>query len=291
MKKLLLCLLLPACAHQLSAQDSTSLNDKTSLFSFDINYLSDNVYLGRKDSVVIPYITPGITYKHRSGLFAAASISYLPNEGRIDQFTLDAGYYFGRKGWDNGITISKSFYSSESFNIAADLNSSISASTSYDFGFIKPGLYGSVSLASKPDYSLTVSLEHSFDLLEERLSITPMVSLSASTQNYFESYTSTRKFGKGRKAKNIETTEDVVGASKFKILDYELSASVEYNFKNFQFYFTPTYAIPTNPNMVIKTVKRPILPDIVTNITEKTENQFYWTLGVTYDLKLKRKSG
>ena len=52
----------------------------------NINYLNNNVYLGRKDSVPSPYITASLGYYHKSGLFVNASASYLmePGQGRID---------------------------------------------------------------------------------------------------------------------------------------------------------------------------------------------------------------
>src|SRR5277367_2583446 len=35
----------------------------------NINYLSNNVYLGRKDSILSPYFTASLGYYHKSGLF------------------------------------------------------------------------------------------------------------------------------------------------------------------------------------------------------------------------------
>src|ERR1700674_4101386 len=67
---------------------------KKSYWQAGINYLSDNVYLGRKDSVKIPYISPSIGYYDKSGFYVNGSLSLLPSSGNshIDMASLEAGY-------------------------------------------------------------------------------------------------------------------------------------------------------------------------------------------------------
>ena len=70
--------------------------------SLSINYLTNSVYNGRKDSVLTPYITTSLAYYDKSGLFVNGSLSYLSRAGssRIDLFNLEAGYDFSKDGFD-----------------------------------------------------------------------------------------------------------------------------------------------------------------------------------------------
>lgn len=71
-------------------------NDKVSYGLISINYISDAVFMGRKDSISAPYLYPSILYHHKSGLYAKGSFSYLTkaNESRIDLFLITAGIDF-----------------------------------------------------------------------------------------------------------------------------------------------------------------------------------------------------
>lgn len=82
------------------AQEKISKNgdstEKRSHWVVGTTYQSNDVYLGRKDSVSIPYITPSIGYHDKSGLFITGSVSYLPgnNANRIDVATIEGGYSY-----------------------------------------------------------------------------------------------------------------------------------------------------------------------------------------------------
>lgn len=80
-----------------------------SYFSLGLNYLSNSVYNGRKDSLATPYLTPSLGYYDKSGFFVSGSLSYLMRTGasRIDLFSLDAGYDFSIKKFDGEIAVSK----------------------------------------------------------------------------------------------------------------------------------------------------------------------------------------
>src|SRR5580765_201191 len=84
-----------------------------------LSYLSDNVYLGRKDSVAVPYISPSIGYYHKSGFYVNSSLSVIPVSGetRIDLVTFEGGYTYSAKKLNVEISVSKEFYSDESYNV------------------------------------------------------------------------------------------------------------------------------------------------------------------------------
>jgi hypothetical protein len=256
-------------------------NPTKSYGKLSINYLNNSVYNGRQDSILTPYITPSLGYYDKSGFYIDGSLSYLARSGssRIDLFNIEAGYDFSAGDFDGGISAGKSFYNTNSTNVKAEVTGSVLSNVAYDFGFIRPHLEGGINFGKKPDYLLTLGLEHSFHTVSERLLVTPSFLANASTRNYYGSYYNKRKIGGRRKISNGITytaTADVRDASRFKFLDYEFSLPVEYTVHQFIFSITPTYAVPTNPAVVtVQLIPSTGQVPAPKTITENIANRFY----------------
>jgi len=272
----------------INAQDNSNddSSPKRSYFKLGVNYINDNVYLGRKDSVKVPYLTPSIGYYSKSGFYITGSFSYLPSSGesRIDVFNLEAGYDFTIKKLEGEIYINKDFYNAKSFSVKSELSANATANFGYDIGFIKPSLGGSINFGSTNDYALTGGLNHSFSLNDDKLSISPAINFNASTQNYYNSYYQKRKYANSRKGKNggYDITAIALNVNNFKIMDYELSVPFEYTVNKITLNFTPTYAIPTNPNQVVLDVKSSNGGSYTKTYTEKLANTFFWSFEISY---------
>jgi hypothetical protein len=258
-------------------------------FRAGIDYLSNNVYFGRKDTVNTPYLTASLGYYHKSGLFINSSASYLTSSGenRIDLFTIEAGYVFSAGHFQGLLTASKFFYNSESSVVDADLKGSFSFLGAYDLGPFKLVATPELIFSNRTDFASTLGVEHSFYALRHNLDITPTFNASGSTQNYYNSYYRDRKFGpRLRKITNSGTlftiSGEVVDASQFKILDYEFSIPVNYVFKRFTFTITPSYIIPVHPAVVKLTTQVLNLPPKTRTGKEKLDNSFYCQAGVSY---------
>src|SRR2546423_10775807 len=157
-----------------SAQEKDDKEEKdNSYFKVGLSYLSDNVYLGRKDSVAIPYLTPSLGYYHKSGLFITASGSYLSTESRMDAVTIEAGYSFSKNKLDGEFSVGKDFYSNQSYSVKSEMQGDASAFLGYDLGFIKPSVTGTLSFGTTTDYAATLGVEHAFTTSDEKLDITP----------------------------------------------------------------------------------------------------------------------
>jgi len=267
------------------AQDSDSVSathKRKSYLKAEISYLSDNVYLGRSDSVKTPYITPSLTYHHKSGLFAGAGANLLGTTGNLDMFNITGGYALSKGNWDAEIVANKYFYSSSSYTVRSEMKGDISLYSGYDLGFIEPSINAGITFGDATDYSATFGLEHEFSFLNDNFSVTPGVFTTAASQNYYNAYYQKRRYSTNRKGKTVQqdvsaSTED---AAKFRILDYELSLPLEYRQKRMTFSFTPTYAIPVNPNSVKITVTTPNAQR--TKIAYETlTNRFFWTANVS----------
>jgi len=258
-----------------------------SYFEAGMNYQSNNVYLGRKDSMTLPYFIPTISYYHRSGFYISASAAWLSSStaSRIDEFTLEAGYTFSAGNYSGDLTASKYFYSSQSTSVTSEIKGALSYQSSYEFGFIRPTFAGVLSFGNKTDFEGSFGLEHSFALCQGKLEITPIFQANASTLNYYSNYYKTRRFArKGKKAVTgtVAITGTVANPSEFRILDYEPSLLVTFKTSKFKFSFTPTYAIPVNPAEIDLHYVYSTGTTADKKNTEKIGNSFFWTLGMNY---------
>ncbi|MBC7417581.1 MAG: hypothetical protein H7325_05460 [Pedobacter sp.] len=285
---ILFCFSLQGLKAQKNADDSTA---KTSYWVAGISYLSNSVYLGRKDSLRAPYITPIIGYYNKSGFYITGALSYLSTSthSQIDLFELETGFTFTANNLDGSISAYKDFYNSKSYGVKSDTKGSLNCYLDYDLGFIKPNIQAEIAFSSKSDYSAALGLEHTFYAADDNIDITPSFLLFASTQNYYSSYYNKRKYSPRRKKANnpdvASITAVLPNAAKFKIMDYEFSVPVNYTVGNFTFNVTPTLALPTNPATVILTVK-PLNGNTYTETNaEKLSNVFYWSVGVTFLLE------
>jgi hypothetical protein len=287
-KKVLLFVGLCCLLQSLKAQDSTeNAVPEKSHWEAGLSYLNNSIYLGRKDTLKVPYLTPSISYYNKSGFYFSSSLSYLNSggESRIDLFEMTAGYLFTINKFEGDISIAKDFYNTQSKNVKSETKGYTNISLSYDFGFIKPSLQGGVTFSNKDDYNAGFSLEHSFYAFDDNLEIDPSFLINASTQNYYGSYYTKRRYsGKRKKQTGPGTIINgyLPNAAEFKIMDYEWSAPVNYSLGKFLFNFTPTLAMPVNPNIVVLTITPPSGISTTKTRTEKLSNVFFWSAGVTY---------
>ncbi len=263
--------------------DLYTADKKKSYLTAGISYLSNNVYLGRKDSATLPYLNFNLNYYFKSGFFIDGSANYLADSSsRIDVVNFDGGYSFTSGNYSGEAVFTKYFYNSQSTNVKSNVKSSISYFNSYDFGFIAPTFTTFLNFGTKTDVGATFGLEHAFYAIDDNLDITPTFNINGSTQNYYSNYYKTRSVKKKKKVLTSSVTGIVLNASKFKILDYEASLPVNYITGKFTFSADPVYAIPVHPSVVEVITKS--LAGVTTTkyVTEKLKNTFFITLGVTY---------
>jgi hypothetical protein len=269
-------------------KESDSLFLKTSYWIASLNYLSDNVYMGRRDSVKIPYISPSLGYYNKSGLYINSSVSYLPTPGsnRIDLVTVEGGYSFILKNLDGQISANKYFFNSQSTNVRSEIKASIVAQGAYDLSVIKPTFQTAMNFGLRTDYSLGLGMEHSFYAFDENLDVTPGFVVNASTQNYYEAYYNRRRYNGKRKRKTTgisyyDISADVTGASKFKLLDYELSVPLNYTIQKFTINFTPTLAVPVNPAHIVYTITPSSGSPYKRKFNEKLGDDLFFQTGIS----------
>lgn len=260
---------------------------KRSHLDVGMSYQSDNVYLGRKDSARLPYYIPAVSYYHKSGVYASASIGYLKNStvSRLDLITLEAGYMFTAHKYQGMFTASKYFYNSQSTNVTSAITSSIAYQNGYDLGPVKPSLTVTLNIGDKVDYEGRLEIGHTFTLLNDNLDLSPSVSVAGSTLHYYDYYRKRRytiKNKKGTQTGMADVSGSVLDASTFKLLDYELLAPIEYTIGKCTFSFTPIYSIPVNAVTIGIHTARDNGTTVDRTKTEGIEDAFYFTLGVNF---------
>ena len=296
-----------------SDQSATETNTNTdhSYFKAGLSYLSNNVYNGRKDSLVVPYLTPSIGYYNKSGFFAKASVSALVSNyaQRIDLIELEAGYRFQIQDQFSGsITASRPFYNTASTSVKSETLGELDADFSWNIASavsLNAGA-GYMATTANADKYINLGLSHEFIFGEnEEWSMEPSVVFNFGTRNYYDQYTQNRhlktgKIKKGAKDSTltdggniktvVNTTVTTVDANKLLMLDSELSLSMYYDAGKWSFFATPTYAIPVNPATYVTTITtdRTFANGSTThntrtsNSTETISNTFYMELGVSY---------
>lgn len=270
-----------------AATDSTT--PTPSHLQLNVVYESNNVYLGRADSTILPLLTPEISYIFKSGfeIDFSVGISLIAPSPHLNSWSLDGSYTFNPGNYSGSVTVTIANYSVNSGSVNAVQNGSLAYNSTYTFSFIQPSLNLTYTFADHPDYQVSFALQQEFDFLHNgNLSFTPTATMNASTQNYYNSYYQNKRYSISRPGKpplpaNVSVSGEVLNSGEFQILDYEFSAPVNFSAGKWSFDFTPTVAIPVNPADIKLTTKIDN-QTFVKTYKEKLPNVFYIQVGVTY---------
>lgn len=247
-----------------------------------IQYTSDYYYMGRADSATAPYLSPSIAYYHKSGLSLRSSLSYLTaaGEGRVDLFTLSAGYdYFGEKV-ATGISVAEYIFSDQSYAIQAEMSTYLNAYVGYDFSVFMLYADASLGFSEGTDVFVGAEINRSFYAIKSKLRITPAVYINAGSQQYYNEYYTQRSTqtgsGKGKGKGAVQPSPQSVRlleSDKFQVLDYEADVQVSYSFGNIRIFVSPTWTFPINPSTVVSDQG---------TYEEDLKNGFYWSSGIRF---------
>ncbi len=256
-----------------SLDDEDDPYDTKSYFMGGFNYLSDNVYLGRRDTLTIPYYTPYIGYHYKNGLYAKGMVSYTTAKGgTIDLTTIEAGWDHSFNDHFNcGVNFDKFFYNKNSLSVRANSKGSGGVYGQFNNDIIEPQITFDLNINSKStDYVIGIILDHDFKLLNKTLHIIPTVGFSSGTQNYYDEYFINRLNKKDKKG-NVKTA--ISNPNRLVPLVYEISTKVTYRVNKWLFTLTPNYVIPLSPATITINKK---------TSQEKLSNSFYVELDICH---------
>jgi len=238
--------------------------DKKASFKIGVNYLSNNVFMGRADTVRTPTILPEMKYIFKNGIYLAATANYIPNRvtNKLDGGSAVFGYDFDiTDDLTGGASFTKLFYAANSTQIGSSIGSTINANLSYNIADVITPIvsvdYNFLKQDFGHDIFVNAGISHDFAIdgifgEKDLLIISPSANLNAGTQNFYDAYFILKKYKLTKKALALEQAAESLiirredQLSKFKLLDYELSAPVEYKTGVLILSFTPTYAIAEN---------------------------------------------
>lgn len=257
-----------------------------SYLSADLYFISDAVFMGRKDSITAPYLYPLITYHHKSGLYARGSFSYLTKseESRIDLFLATVGYDFTVKKLNGDISLTKYFFNDDSYNVISQVTADITANLTYDFDILNLALSGSTffNKESSSDFILSSEVSHDFVTSNNKFQISPSIGINMGSQNFYDEYYINKQIGGGGGngfgnnsggTTTTITTVSVQEGEKFNLLSVDFSLPIWYSNKSLTLLFLPTYVIPQNASTFV-------VDDVV--VEEDLENTFYWMAGFSF---------
>ena len=294
---LLFALMVPAFYFGLIAQNikkpvKEKSSDTPSYVLADLSYINDAVFMGRRDSIAAPYIFPSIGYYDTSGFFADASASYLTGSeaNRVDLFLISAGYLFSSEKLSGGISGTAYFFNEDSYNVQSETVADLTGLLAYDFKAFEVTLSASsyFNTESAADFFVGAMIDRTFYAADHKLLIAPSIAVHAGSQYFYQEYYSTSRLGNrkgqgmgsGSTEPTLITSVEIAEASKFNLLNIELSLPLHYYHKQFIFSFTPVLAFPQS-SATITTAD--------TVITEDLENVFYFSAGISYWLYTKKR--
>jgi len=250
----------------------------------DVSFVSDAVFMGRRDTVAAPYLLPSLGYYHKSGFFADASLSYLvaAGEGRVDLFLLTAGFTFGKDRLSGGFSGTAYFFNDASYNVKSETLGDLTGLTGYDWGPLDTSLSLSAYFNSgdSPDFFTGIILSRDLITSDRQWMFSPSFSAYAGTQYFYEAYYNTSRLG-NRKGSRRGTggfdpatqTLNLAEVEKFRLLNLEVSLPIHYFLGHFILSADPSLAFPQSPATVTGTDQ---------DYAEELNPSFYIMAGLSY---------
>jgi hypothetical protein len=259
-----------------------SAGEKSQL-RMSLKYTSDYLYMGRSDSAKAPYLSPALTYYHKSGFFLHSSVSYLTTkgEGRLDMMTLAGGYDYYRNNLTLGVSLSQYLFSDESYNVLAEMSTYLTGYVGYDFRWFHVYVDASLGFSENTDLFLGAEINRTFYLINYKLLVTPSVYSNAGSQEYYSQYYTNRSTqtgavqGKGKMGsqqlptptQNVQT----LASTKFQFLDYEAGLNLTYKIQKIRLFGMGTWTFPVNPATIVTDTSE---------YEEELTNGFFWSTGI-----------
>ena len=269
MKKIFVLLSFLLAASYTYCQSDSSEQERTHI-STGAQFISNQTYAGRTDSLKLPVMVPEFNLQFPKGLFLNTK-GYLNLSGgktTFDGISIEPGYEFSKKNWNGSFSVIKNFISDSSNLIIAPVNASLEFYLSKETKVVTPYL-GSEYVFSAEGNDLIVytglsrSIVFSKPDANTSFDMEPSLGLTGGTQNFYysflKSYSSngkTRSISKTKGRGGSGTTTSTTGSSTPTTVKKQsqtfslLSSSFELPFTltahKFKWVTTPSLEVPVN---------------------------------------------
>lgn len=261
--KLLLSLLLFFCLQSFSQEDSSS--QKKVQVSAGLQFISNQTYAGRADSLRLPVLSPELNFEFQKGFFVNTKgyLNFSGGRTSFDGVSIEPGYEFSKKNWNGSVSVIKNFISDSSNLIIAPVNASLEFYLNKETKIVTPYI-GSEYVFSKEgnDFivygGLSKSISFSKKNAKTGVSAEPSVGLTGGSQNFYYSFLKSfssngQSRGKGKSRGNsgspstITTTSTIQQqSSQFTLLAYSIELPITVTAHKFKWVTTPALETPIN---------------------------------------------
>lgn len=236
---------------------------------------NNSSFFGRNTAKRYPYAAATVTYLHRTGLWASAtSYKLFDTESYIDETDLSLGYSFKiRDLVETNLSYSHFIFGENTPLVKATTSNILSAKAALDWGILYTGLTTSYVFGDNHDVFAVLENSRFVPLNplwngKHVVGIDPKVTVTAGTQHFYETHTTTTKNGSGKPGKGglvggsplggvldpagsgsnsgTTTTTTTRAVNRFNVLNYELKLPVVIYLGSFEMEPAYRYAIPVN---------------------------------------------
>jgi hypothetical protein len=233
---------------------------------FSIQSGNNIVQAGNAMAENILYLRPGIMYYHKSGVYAGASLTYMPTDTTkkpIDNYYLNIGYDIDLgKNFTAGIDYSFSHYFSDK-QVASSAAHMIRPYISWDNNIATPTLTPMILLGTTKDYALQLDFTHIFIFKsiftdKDKISIPISIGAIGGTSDYTTTYNTVSATGKGKGKGKPATTTTTTTASQIALTSIYAMATIKYKIKNISLSFNTSLYHSTDPNYTSSSSNTPV---------------------------------
>jgi len=245
------------------SQTDSSGHKKTQIKA-GLQFISNQTYAGRTDSLKLPVLIPEVNLEFQKGFFVNTKgyVNLSGGKTTFDGISIEPGYEFSKKNWNGSLSVIKNFISDSSNLIIAPVNASLEFYLNKETKIVTPFIGSEyVFSAEGNDFIMYGGLSKDIVFTKEDSKTTadvePSFSLTAGSQNFYYSFLKSfssnaqnRGKGKGRGIGNSTSTTITQSVEQqsnhFTLLSSAFELPLTVATQKFKWITTPALETPVN---------------------------------------------
>ena len=259
-KSLLLALTICNLGHAYSQSSDSTDDDNKNHLKLGVQYVSNQTYAGRMDSLKLPVINPYINFETHLGLYVKATgyLNLSSGNTGFDGVGIETGYEFTKKNWNGSISFVKNFISDSSNLIIAPVKASFEFYLENDNKIVTPSIGAEYLFTNEGnDFIFYGGLSKSITVVKDHgdplVALQPAVNINGGTQNFYYSYLkhyAKNSHGKNKNGRNnilVPVTQTLEEQSqRFALLSTSFELPIDFTKGKFEWKTTPAIEAPFN---------------------------------------------
>jgi hypothetical protein len=260
-KSLLLALTIISLSYAYCQTSDSTGDDNKNHLKLGVQYISNQTYAGRTDSIKLPVITPYVNFETHFGLYVKATgyINLSAGSTSFDGAGIETGYEFSKKNWNGSISFVKNFISDSSNLIIAPVKASFEFYLENDNKIITPSIGAEYLFTNEGnDFIFYGGLSKSITVVKDHgdplVALQPAVNINGGTQNFYYSFLKhyakngySKSKGRGRSTILVPITQTIEQQSqRFALLSTSFELPIDFTKGKFEWKTTPAFEAPFN---------------------------------------------